>query len=213
MPFSNRSHAGRLLAKRLAGLTFSTPAVYGVARGGVVVAYEVASALGCPLDVLVPRKLPSPYSSEVAIGAMAQDGTVLLDSHAIDAFGIDEAYLSAAKEAARAEMARRLLIYRGGREAVAAQGRDAIAIDDGVATGFTLQAAIRALRKELPARIVLAVPVAAQSSLKRLRPEVDEIICLETPSPFYAVGQAYDDFEQVSDETVIALLSKSRGAG
>ncbi|MDP2871281.1 MAG: phosphoribosyltransferase family protein [Bacillota bacterium] len=210
MPFSDRGQAGRLLAQRLARLHMPAPVVYGVARGGVVVAYEVAAALNCPLDILVPRKLPSPFNAEVAIGAIAQDGTVLLDRRAIEAFDVDEAYLEAATEAARAEIERRLRVYRGGEAGVPVEGKDAIVVDDGIATGFTLQTAIRALRGQSPASIVLAVPVAAGSSLERLRPEVDEVICLETPVPFYAVGQAYDDFAQVSDRTVIELLQKSR---
>jgi putative phosphoribosyl transferase len=211
MAFTDRSHAGRLLATQLLQLKLDSPVVYGVARGGVVVAYEVAAAMKCPLDILVPRKLPSPYNAEVAIGAIAQDGTVLLDRSAIDAFDVDQEYLEAATEAARAEIERRLEAYRAGEPAVAVRGRDAIVVDDGIATGFTLQTAIRALRKEMPARIVLAVPVAAQSSLERLSSEVDDVICLEMPSPFYAVGQAYAEFGQVSDCTVIELLKKPRG--
>jgi putative phosphoribosyl transferase len=211
MAFTDRSHAGRLLATQLLQLKLDSPVVYGVARGGVVVAYEVAAAMKCPLDILVPRKLPSPYNAEVAIGAIAQDGTVLLDRRAIDAFDVDQEYLEAATEAARAEIERRLEAYRAGEPAVAVRGRDAIVVDDGIATGFTLQTAIRALRKEMPARIVLAVPVAAQSSLERLSSEVDDVICLEMPSPFYAVGQAYAEFGQVSDCTVIELLKKPRG--
>lgn len=210
VPFSDRSHAGRLLAERLLRLKLSSPVVFGVARGGVVVAYEVARVLDCPLDVLVPRKLPSPYNPEVAIGAMAQDGTVLLDSRAVQAFGVDAAYLDAVTGAARSEVERRLRTYRSGDQGVSASGCDAIVIDDGIATGFTLRTAVRALRKENPARIILAVPVAAESSLERLRPDVDEIVCLETPSPFYAVGQAYGDFEQVGDDVVIQLLMTGR---
>jgi predicted phosphoribosyltransferase len=209
--FSDRNHAGRLLAQEVARLKLNRPVVYGVARGGVVVAYEVAAALHCPLDVLVPRKLPSPYNPEVAIGAIAQDGTVLLDSRAVNTFGVDESYLDSVTAAAREEVERRLRTYRNGEEAISAQGRDAIVVDDGIATGFTLQTAIKALRKEAPARIILAVPVAAASSLERLKPDVDGTVCLDTPTPFYAVGQAYTDFDQVGDETVIRLLGEAKG--
>jgi len=206
VPFKNRQEAGRRLAARVAEVPLERPVVYGVARGGVVVAAEVAAALSCLLEVLAPRKLPSPLSPEVAIGAVTQDGSVFLDDRAVEFYGVSGGYLARETRKAQDEVWRRLKTYREGRAAVEAAGVDAVVVDDGIATGYTLLAAVRGLRREHPASLVLAVPVAAQDSLERLRPEVDRVVCLETPVPFYAVGQAYADFSQVTDGEVRTLL-------
>lgn len=206
MPFEDRRDAGRRLGRRLAEMSLPRPSVFGVARGGVVVAAEVAAALSCPLEVLAPRKLPSPYSDEVAIGAVTEDGAMVLDERAVAMFSVTEEYLARVAAKARNEVSRRLKEYRGGRPPLDPCGRDAVVVDDGIATGYTLLAAIKGLRRAKPCSLVLAVPVAPADSLARLRREVDVAVCLETPTPFYAVGQAYADFAQVSDEEVVCLL-------
>lgn len=211
MPFLDRNQAGRRLALRLIDLRLARPVVFGVARGGVVVAAEVAEALGCPLEVLAPRKLPSQYSDEVAIGAVSEDGSVVLDERSVSFFGVADDYLRRATAQARKEIKRRLEVYREGRSPLDPHGRDAVVVDDGIATGYTLLAAIASLKRAGPCSIVLAVPVAPADSLERLRSEVDTAVCLETPSPFYAVGQAYVDFGQVGDDEVVRLLRRHSG--
>jgi predicted phosphoribosyltransferase len=192
-------------------LRLANPVVYGIARGGLVVAAEVAAALDCPLEVLAPRKIPSPYSAEVAIGAVTQDGSVYLDDRSAALHGVSASYLEDEVKAAKAEIGRRLRTYRGGRPEIDARGVDAVVSDDGIATGYTLLAAVGGLKRQNPRSVILAVPVAARDSLAKLSREVDRVICLETPEPFYAVGQAYLDFAQVSDQEVIELLKGGPG--
>ncbi len=210
MLFVGRREAGKTLARRVASLKLKDPVVFGVARGGVEVAAEVAVALACPLDVLAPRKLPHPDNPEVAIGAIAEDGTVLLDRQAVEWYGIEKSYIDRAAAEALAEIGRRTTRYREGRPPLSAEGKDAILVDDGVATGYTLIAAARGLRKGSPRQVVVAVPVAPASAVRRLEREADTAIVLSQPEPFYAVGQAYRDFTQVSDESVTAILREHR---
>ena len=206
MQFRNRVAAGQALAAEVKRLDLAAPVVLGVARGGVILAGEVARALAAPVDVLVPRKLPAPYSPEVAIGAVTEDGTMVLNQPVAAAVGADESYLATAQADALAEIRRRAEAYRGGRPARDLAGRTAVIVDDGVATGFTLVAAARGVRAARPQRLVIAVPVGASESIARLRGEADEIVCLVTPEPFYAVSQAYVDFDQVDDASVMRLL-------
>lgn len=210
MLFNDRLDAGRRLAKRLSAMNLSNPVVQGVPRGGVVVAYEVSRALGAPLDVVISRKIGAPGNPELAIGAVAQDGTLVVDQALVRALGVDEDYLS--EEAARQqeEITRRLNRYRQGLPAVDVSGATVIVVDDGIATGATVLAALRGLRAADAGRIILAVPVAPPDTLERLASEADDIVCLATPEPFYAVGQFYRHFEQTSDEEVVELLEKRR---
>ncbi len=208
MIFKNRSDAGQRLAIALALYAPEHPLVLALPRGGVPVAYEVARALDAPLDVFIARKLGAPLQPEFAIGAVAEGGVVIVDPTA-DEVGLDAQRLARAIAREQAEIATRVERFRGGRPLGEVRGRTVIVIDDGIATGATARASLRALRAMGPARLVLAVPVAAADSVATLRGEVDELVCLEAPVDFAAVGYWYEDFEQVSDDEVIALLRRA----
>ncbi len=212
MLFNDRRDAGRRLAKSLAAKELRRPVVLGIPRGGVVVAYEVARALGAPLDVVIPRKIGAPGNPELAIGALAQDGTLVVDQALVDALGVDKDYLEQEAQRQRGEIERRLKLYRQGEPPVELGGAGVVVVDDGIATGATVLAALRGLRSSKPERLILAVPVAPPDTLERLRAEADEVICLSAPEPFYAVGQFYRHFEQTADEEVVDLLSRRRPA-
>lgn len=209
--FHDRTDAGRQLAARL-GKYAGRPDVVVLAlpRGGVPVAFEVASALGAPLDVLVVRKLGVPGQEELAMGAIASGGTRAMNDDVLRTLVIDAATIERVAARARAELERREHAYRGDREPVAVEGRTVILVDDGIATGATVRAAVRALRQRHPARVVIATPVAAPESIALLRPEADEIVCLATPYPMLAIGIWYRDFGQTTDEEVVRLLERSR---
>lgn len=204
--FADRPDAGRRLAKRLAPLAGEAPIVVALPRGGVPVAQEVAAALGAPLEVLVVRKLGAPHNQEYGIGAIAEGGTRVIDPEAIAVLGIDEGALDSIVEREAAELSRRVAAYRGGKPPRSLEGRTAIVVDDGVATGVTVTAALRAVRRQGPRRTILAVPVCPPESALRLRGEADEVVCLRTPALLYGVGQWYRDFSQVSDEEVVSAL-------
>jgi len=208
--FSDRKEAGRRLAEKLLKFKNQNPLVLGIPRGGVVVAGEVASALEAPLDVIIPRKIGAPFNEELAVGAVAPDGTVLYDENALRCLGLDEKMLQKQISRALDEIKRRLRLYRGDEEPLACKGRTVIVVDDGIATGFTVQAALRSLRRQAPARLVLAVPVAPREGAARLKPVVDEFVCLLIPEVFYAVGQFYENFRQTADEEVISILAYNR---
>ncbi len=210
--FSDRPDAGRRLAERLLPLAPEDPVVVALPRGGVPVGREVALALGAPLDILAVRKLGAPHNPEYGIGAVAEDGTRVIDTEAIAVLGIDGATLEAIAEGEVAELRRRVTLYRDDREPIELAGRTVIVVDDGIATGVTDAAALRAVRRRKPRRLVLAVPVCAPDSVRRLREYADEIVCLQAPSLFYGVGQWYRDFSQVSDEEVMAVLEEFRDA-
>lgn len=196
------------MAERLLPLAPERPVVVALPRGGVPVAREVALALDAQLDILAVRKLGAPHNPEYGIGAVAEDGTRVIDPEAIAALGIDEAQLESIATREVAELRRRVALYRDDRPPIELSGRTVIVVDDGIATGVTDAAALRALRRQNPGRLVLAVPVCAPDSVQRLREEADEIVCLHAPSPFYGVGQWYRDFSQVSDEEVTAVLEE-----
>jgi len=204
--FADRRDAGRRLAERLAPLAGEAPIVVALPRGGVPVAREVATALGAPLEILAVRKLGAPHNPEYGIGAVAEDGTRVIDAGAVAALGIDGGTLDALIARETAELRRRVDAYRGDRPALDLEGRTAIVVDDGVATGVTDTAALRAVRARRPARAVLAVPVCPPDSAARLSEEADEVICLAMPPLLYGVGQWYRDFSQVTDEEVVAAL-------
>lgn len=187
--------------------------VLAIPRGGVVVGYEVAKHLGSPLDVIVPRKLGAPGQPELAVGAVSEDGTIYLDDEIVKLTGVDRRYVEETAEAEMGEIRRRVSVYREGRPSLDVAGRIVILVDDGLATGSTVIAAIRHLRKLGPVKIVVAVPVASREALARVRKEADEVYCRYSPSIFYAIGQFYEDFEQVSDEEVLNILNELRGRG
>lgn len=204
--FQDRSDAGRQLAMRLAPLAAEAPIVIALPRGGVPVASEVARALGAPLEVFAVRKLGAPHNPEYGIGAIAEDGTRVVDPEAVAVLGIANGVLERIVERETAELRRRLTSYRGDRRPPEVAGRTVVVVDDGVATGVTDTAALRALRRHEPRRLVLAVPVCPPDSLQRLRAEADEVVCLVAPRRFHGVSQWYEDFSQVSDAEVRAAL-------
>lgn len=209
-PFKDREDAGRRLAVRLARYGDEAPVILALPRGGVPVAYEISRSLNAPLDVFIARKLGAPGQPELGIGAVAQGGTRVLNERIVQQLGIPDDYLEriAAKE--EEEVKRRLRLLRGDRPEPDVRGRTVILVDDGLATGVTARAAIRALREREPRRLVLAVPVCAAQTAEVIRPEVEDLVSLETPSDLYAIGYWYEDFEQVSDEEVVELLERAR---
>jgi len=207
MIFANRKEAGQKLAQRLRKYTNRGDViVLGAPRGGVPVAFEIATDLKAPLDVFVLRKLGVPGREELAFGAIASGGVRILNRDIVEGLGITGLDIERVTRAENQELERRERAYRGGKPPLEISGLTVILVDDGVATGSTMKAAIRALRQMKPARIVIAVPVAPPSTCNQLQFEADELVCLEMPEPFYGVGQFYSDFSQVSDEEVKELL-------
>jgi putative phosphoribosyl transferase len=209
--FTDRRDAGRRLGAALAHLRGTDLLVVGLPRGGVVVAYEVARVLDAPLDVVVVRKLGAPFQPELAIGAIGEDGVVLVDAQMAARCGLDDAGIDALVARELAELERRSRRFRGDAEPLAVAGRSVVLVDDGIATGATAQAAARVLRQRGTARISLAVPVGPRDVHARFAAVVDEVVCLECPVLFGAVGEAYDDFTQTSDAEVVELLRDGRG--
>ena len=203
MRFRNRTEAGRALARvlsRYAGR--DDVVVLALPRGGVPVAYEVAKELGAPLDVFLVRKLGVPGHEELAMGAIASGGVLVLDDGVVRWLGISEDQIQKTLARELDELRRREAAYREGRPLPDLKGKTVILVDDGLATGASMQAAARAVRRHDPARIVVAVPVASRATCDQFREEVDEVVCAVTPAPFYAVGNWYEDFSQTSDEEV-----------
>ena len=211
--FADRLEAGRALAERLLTLHLPAPiVVLALPRGGVPVGAEVARALGAPLDLLLVRKIGVPWQCELAVAAVAEGEPpdIVIDAEVQRATGVSAAYIEAQVQLELQEIARRRRFYLHERAAVGVEGCTAIVVDDGIATGTTVRAALRALRRRRPARLVLAVPVAPADTLAALRSEVDQVVCLSQPRPFHAVGQHYDEFHQVGDDEVIAALEMAR---
>lgn len=207
--FTDRREAGRVLGKHLAE-RFAGRAnviVLGLPRGGVPVAHGVASALGAPLDVFVVRKLGMPGHEELAMGAIASGGVRVLNRDMLDYMPVNAKVIESVAAREQRELERRELAFRGDKPPLDVSGKTVIVVDDGLATGSTMRAAVQALRNLAPAAIVVAVPVAAASTCDDLRREADEVVCLRTPEPFQAVGLWYDDFEQTTDSEVHALLA------
>jgi predicted phosphoribosyltransferase len=208
--FRDRSEAGRLLAAHLDAYARRPDVlVLALPRGGVPVAYEVARALGAPLDVYVVRKLGVPGQEELAMGAIATGGVRVLNDEVVAALHIPEATIAAVAAQEAQELARRERLYRGERPAPPVKGRMVLVVDDGLATGATMRAALAALRQQEPGRLVVAVPTAAAATCEELRAEVDEVVSVLTPEPFYAVGLWYEDFSPPSDEEIRALLDRA----
>jgi putative phosphoribosyl transferase len=206
--FADRIEAGRALGAALAGYGGrGDVVVLGLPRGGVPVAAEVARALGAPLDVLLVRKLGVPGQPELAMGAIAEDGVALVNEDILHDLGLGRDAVDRVIAEEAPELERRLRTYRGGRSGVDVTGRTAIVVDDGLATGASMEAACRALSARGVARLVVAVPVAAPEACDRLRAKADEVVAVTTPSPFWAVGAWYGDFRQTTDEEVVAALA------
>jgi putative phosphoribosyl transferase len=210
--FKNRTDAGRQLAVRLLKYRTVRPVVLALPRGGVPVAYEVAAALEASLDVIVVRKLGAPGQPELGIGAVV-DGDhpqSVFNEDLLLSLDVTEDYLKREVAEELREIRRRQQTYRGGRPPVDVAGRTVIVVDDGIATGGSVRAALRGVRRAQPQHLVLAVPVAPPETVEALRPEVDELVCLSTPAMFHAVGQFYLDFAQTTDDEVVRLLAEAR---
>jgi len=209
LPFEDRTQAGRLLAQEMKAYAGRDDVlVLALPRGGVPVAFEIVQAIGAPLDLMIVRKLGTPGQQELAMGAIAA-GVQLLNRDIVDGMGISDATIEAVAKRERKELERRQRAYRGDRPAPEFKSRCVILVDDGLATGATMRTAIKALRERAPARIVVAVPVAPPSTVELLRAEADEVVCLAAPEPFWAIGQWYREFPQVSDEEVKDLLQRA----
>ena len=212
MKFRDRRHAGQALAVALSRHAGSDDVVVlALPRGGVPVAFEVARSLRAPLDVFLVRKLGVPGHEELAMGAIASGGVRVMNDEIVRALRLDRSHIESVARSEERELARRETAYREGRGDVDVAGRIVIIIDDGLATGATMRAAVKALRMRDPARIVVAVPVGAEETCRALRKEADEVVCLHTPEPFGGVGAWYDDFSQTEDEEVRQLLAASAG--
>ncbi|MEQ8816341.1 MAG: phosphoribosyltransferase [Thalassobaculum sp.] len=215
MIFADRREAGRRLAGALRHLRHRDPVVLALVRGGLPVAFEVAEALAAPLDIVLVRKIGAPWQPELAVGAIV-DGDrpeIVTNPDVMRMVGASQDYVEDEARRQLAEIERRRALYLQGRERVVVKGRTAIVVDDGVATGATTRAALHAVRRQGPARLVLAVPVAPADTLEALSGDTDETVCLDTPVPFGSVGAYYTDFRQVSDDEVVGYLDRARGEG
>ena len=208
--FRDRAEAGQLLAVQLSAYEGRPDVlVLGLPRGGVPVAYEVAKALHVPLDVLIVRKLGVPGQEELAMGAIASGGVRVLNNDVVQLLGVPDGVIEMVADREQQELERRQRLYRGDRSIYEIRGRSIILIDDGIATGATMHAAVAVLRQQQPARIIIAVPVAASSTCEEFAAEVDEFVCIRRPEAFYAVGFWYENFSPTTDEEVRALLEQS----
>lgn len=211
LPFRDRREAGRLLAEAVADLDPENPLVLALPRGGVPVAFEVATRLKAPLDILLVRKIGAPGHAEFGIGAVV-DGPQpqrVIDEACARTVGADDAYIERETDRQLREIERRRAVYRSGN-AISVTGRTVVVVDDGIATGGTVSAALTALARSGPRQIILAVPVAPRDTLARLQRHCDALVCLASPEPFLAVGRFYQDFTQTEDEEVIRLLGEAR---
>jgi len=208
MPFRDRADAGRRLGEALRGRHLRQPVVFALPRGGVPVAAEACVALGVPLDLVIARKIGLPVQPELAMGAVAEGGEPVRNEDVIALAGVTDAEFADVCARERREIERRRRRYLGDRAPLEVAGRTAIVIDDGIATGATMRAALLAVRARRPRQVVLAVPVAPTSTLEALRADADDVVCLEDHEPFDAIGVFYRDFTQVTDEEVVALLAQ-----
>ena len=210
-PFRDRQHAGEVLTTKLGAYAGRDDViVLALPRGGVPVAFEVARALGAPLDVFTVRKLGVPGHEEWGFGAIATGGVRVLDRNVVGRLGLPDGLIDQVTARERRELERRERVYRGDRPAPALNGKTVIVVDDGLATGSTMRAAVQALRAFGPAQIVVAVPTGARQTCEELRTSADAVVCATMPEPFYAVGQQYEDFSPTTDEEVCALLAAAQ---
>lgn len=208
--YADREDAGRVLAEALDEFAGRSPLVLGIPRGGVAVAAEVARSLGGELDVAVAHKLGAPINPELAIGAVAADGRAIFDSALLKRLQVSDAQLESEVQRQTAEVTRRLAVYRGDGPEPRVGGRVVIVVDDGVATGATMQAVLRWLRAASPERLVCAIPVGPRETVSILEADADDVVCPLRPRYFMAVGEWYDDFRQTSDDEVITLLAEAK---
>jgi putative phosphoribosyl transferase len=211
-PFADRQAAGQTLARALVNKQFIDPVVLALPRGGVPVAVEIARALGAPLDLVLVRKIGVPFQPELAAAAVVDGGEpeIVVNDDVVTLTGVTQEYIDEEAKRQLAEIERRRQAYLQGRARVPLEGRTLILVDDGIATGASVRAALKALRRRQPKALILAVPVAPAEAVEALRAEVDELICLETPEPFYAIGIHYLDFRQLSDEDVVSALASAQ---
>lgn len=210
VPFRDRLQAGQLLAERLRGHIDAADAVLlALPRGGIPVGYAISSALGIPLDIVVVRKLGVPGHEEYAMGAVARGGIQVLQQEILEKADIPASAVDAAVQRELQEIDRRERLYRAGRPAIPLEGKTAIVVDDGLATGSTMLAAVRAAARQQPRLVIVAVPVGAADSCAKLNAEADEVVCLHTPTPFFAVSLWYEEFGQLSDEEACSLLARA----
>ncbi len=210
--FANRVEAAERLASVLSDTISKGAVVLAIPRGGVVVGFEVARILGLSLDVIVPRKIGAPGNPELAIGAMTEDGTTILDQGLVSYLQVSEEYIEEESRRQRMEIERRLKLYRGTMQPLDLKNRDIIIVDDGIATGSTMKAALASVRKSGAKTITVAIPVGPVSTIRELEKMADRVVCLYTPEPFYAIGEFYEDFAQTENEEVAELLRRSRKA-
>jgi len=209
MPFENREEAGKRLGRALLGFKGKDVVVLGIPRGGVVVAGEVAKALRAPLDIVVTRKIGAPGQEEYGLGAVTQEGEVILDRQAAESVGASEEYLNREVSRKREEVRQRMTGLRGGTPYPKLEGKTVIIVDDGIATGNSITAAIMSIKKQRAGQIVVAVPVAPADAKGLVTKAGAELVCLETPWSFFAIGEFYDNFEQVDDEEVKRVLNEA----
>ncbi|MDP2932280.1 MAG: phosphoribosyltransferase family protein [Chloroflexota bacterium] len=209
-PFRDRREAGQLLGRELAALRGQRAVVLGIPRGGIIVARELARALDADLDIVLAHKLRTPGHPELAMGAVAEGGRLFLNESVVEGMSVNKAYIEQEKAEQMAEMARRTALIRRVLPKIPLKGRLAIVTDDGVATGATTQAALWAVRQEQPGRLIAALPVGAEATVRRLAEDVDEMVCLRTPPLFAAVGQFYLRFEPVEDDEVLSVLAEEQ---
>lgn len=208
--FSDRKDAGKQLASALTDFSFKEGMVLAIPRGGVVVGYEIASALNFKLDVIIPRKIGTPDNPELAIGAVTEDGTMILDDSLIMYLGVSNDYIYQESERQKQEIRRRQNFYRQGVSEPEIKDKNVIVVDDGIATGYTMKAALASVRNRGAATLTVAIPVGPPSTIKELEGQADNIVCLYTPEYFQAIGQFYSDFSQTTDKEVIELLKKQK---
>lgn len=208
--FSNRVDAGKRLAQALKDFSSRNGLVLAIPRGGVVVGFEIAKALNLPLDVIIPRKIGAPYNPELAIGAVTEDGSAILDNNLINYLGVSPQYIEEESGRQKGEIKRRLKLYRQDSPYPSLKRLDIIIVDDGIATGSTMKAALASVKNQGAASIIVAIPVGPPSTIDELKKMANKVVCLYTPEYFQAIGQFYDDFSQTTDEEVISLLKENR---
>jgi putative phosphoribosyl transferase len=206
VPFRDREQAGKALAEALKGLAGGDVVVLAIPRGGVVVGNEVARALGAALDVVVTRKIGAPGEPEYALGAVAQNGEVILDEAAVEMLHVGRDYLDREAANQREEVKDRMRRFRGDRPFPSLKGKVVVIVDDGIATGNTVFAALRSVKMQGAESVIVAVPVGPAETIAKFEREADRVVCLETPEPFFAIGQFYSEFEQVEDDEVRRIL-------
>jgi putative phosphoribosyl transferase len=208
--FRDREQAGEVLASALKDLRGEDVLVLAIPRGGVVVGSIVARALGAPLDIIVTKKIGAPGEAEYALGAVTQDGEVILDEAAVRMLGVGRDYLDSEAANQREEVRDRMKRFRGERPYPSLKGKTVVIVDDGIATGYTALAAARSVKRQGPKSVVLAVPVGPSETIAKLSREVDKVVCLEMPEPFFAIGEFYSEFGQVEDDEVRRILGAHR---